>query len=573
MKYLGAFLILLVLFGGAYSVGVWHRPDVLSQPHHVASYAHKDFYLGLEQPAYTQNIVEKIYGGIISHHLLTAADMGKFFAELTDQNVGTVVIIGPNHFTIGQSNLAISRQAYDTPWGVVPPDLPVIDTLVAANVVAQEEEPFVYEHSIGAIVPFVAHHLPNAKLVPIVVQSGTNPVELDSLVSALLRTLPDDAVVIASVDFSHHLNRLGADFHDQASLSAIQSFDLERVLTLEIDSPGSMYTLLSYLAAKNATQMSLRHTNSTLYTGNPASEDVTSYLFAHVTKGAVTPRSVATTLHVGDVPFDQNNDPFEFMKGVEGNFLRGVDAIIANLTGPLSTSTDCHNNENVQIPTASARVLGRYIDGVNLASLYSKDCGKMNAEATTIQLKDQDIFYFGLDMSPHSIKVGDIDVAVIGIRERGLTSENFSAEVAAITALQEMYDQVVVHIDWDDNLNTEVTEQQRQLARQLVDAGADVLIGHQPQILPSMERYKDSLIFYSLGTFIPMSTEVGSEVGVGVGLVHMHDRLGAYIFPHQSDNQKPRLLSYDDTKEFCNQYVAELSANVRDVCYIEIDKK
>ncbi len=579
MKWLFILAIFFVLFSGSFLLGVQQRSADSTADKHVASYPHKDFYLGLEQPNYRQEIDEKIFGGIISHHLLTAEDMGKFFAELTDQEISTVVIIGPNHFSIGSSSLAISKQSFDTPWGTVDPNIEVIDKLVTTNVVTHVEEPFVYEHSISAVVPFMAHYLPTAELVPIVLRREANPVELNALVEQLLAVLPEDAVVIASVDFSHHLNRLGADFHDKASLSAIQSFDLKRVFNLEIDSPPSIYTLLKYLDANGAKKMSLRHTNSTQYTGNPASEDVTSYFFAHFTKGLAEPLPIATTLHFGDMMFDRGvrqllqstANPFEYIKGVEGNFLRGVDAIIANLEGPITTVTECQEKEVVfQFPPETTRVLSKYIDGVNLANNHSNDCGVIGLNDTKQALDEANIFYIGEDLSPHVVQVGDLEIAIIGTQELGRRVEDFEVEVAAIKELKAKYDQVIVHIHWGYELTSSPSDQQREVAKVMVDAGADTIIGHHPHVIQPVERYKNSLIFYSLGNFIFDQTQPGTNLGIGVGLVHQKEHIGAYVFPYNITDFKPRLLEYEKTKEFCATFLADLEGFIQDVCYVQI---
>ena len=35
-----------------------------------------------------------------------------------------------------------------------------------------------------------------------------------------------------------------------------------------------------------------------------------------------------------------------------------------------------------------------------------------------------------------------------------------------------------------------------------VDAGADLVIGHHPHVVQTMEQYKDRYILYSLGNFV-----------------------------------------------------------------------
>ena len=45
------------------------------------------------------------------------------------------------------------------------------------------------------------------------------------------------------------------------------------------------------------------------------------------------------------------------------------------------------------------------------------------------------------------------------------------------------------------------TEEQRNLAYAVIDAGADIVWGSHPHVLQPMESYNDGVIFYSLGNF------------------------------------------------------------------------
>ncbi|MDQ0269141.1 CapA family protein [Cytobacillus purgationiresistens] len=63
-------------------------------------------------------------------------------------------------------------------------------------------------------------------------------------------------------------------------------------------------------------------------------------------------------------------------------------------------------------------------------------------------------------------------------------------------------DLVLVHAHWGNEYNSRASERQQELARALSDAGADIIIGHHPHVLETVEVYNDSVIFYSLGNFI-----------------------------------------------------------------------
>ena len=47
-----------------------------------------------------------------------------------------------------------------------------------------------------------------------------------------------------------------------------------------------------------------------------------------------------------------------------------------------------------------------------------------------------------------------------------------------------------------------LAEYQRPVAHKLVDAGADIVVGHHPHVVHPVERYRDGLIAYSLGNYV-----------------------------------------------------------------------
>ncbi|MCR5130355.1 MAG: CapA family protein [Prevotella sp.] len=71
---------------------------------------------------------------------------------------------------------------------------------------------------------------------------------------------------------------------------------------------------------------------------------------------------------------------------------------------------------------------------------------------------------------------------------------------------------VIVTLHWGGEHMQKPLPQQRLEAHSLIDAGADVLIGHHPHCLQTIEDYKGKKIYYSIGNFIfdqqkPLNTE------------------------------------------------------------------
>lgn len=541
-----------------------YPPQIDERLMHYSSYAHKDFYKGIEQPDFLPRISEKIYGGIVSHHLLTSEEIGKFFAELRSKERKTIVLIGPNHFGIGEHEISMSAYPYQTPWGIVSPQTDIIRDLQNSGVATIDEAPFTYEHSISALVPFISFNLPEATLIPIVLKSSVTRSQLDALVEELESVLPENSVVIASVDFSHHQNRTAAGFHDTASISAIKTFDYDRIFNLEIDSPPSIYTLLKYLEKQDASNMTYSSFDATDFTGDVAMEDVTSYVFAHFTKGESMHETVPITLHFGDMMFgrgveqfiNDGGDPFGKIQGIEGNFLRGVDSIIGNLEGVITEDTECKNKEIVfTFSLSTSKLLAKHnIDGVSLANNHSGDCYKSGLANTKQNLDAHDLFYLdGNDSATkyHTIVVGEKRIAIVGMNEIGISQNDFSDSYTLISSLKNDHDAVVVHIHWGYEYSKQPSLIQKEIAHALIDSGADVIIGHHPHVVQPVEYYKKGLIFYSLGNFIFDQPAEETKIGFGVGLTHNKTYTGAYLFPYRIHNFQPTLLPYADAEIFC----------------------
>ncbi len=77
-----------------------------------------------------------------------------------------------------------------------------------------------------------------------------------------------------------------------------------------------------------------------------------------------------------------------------------------------------------------------------------------------------------------------------------------AAYTESIRKLKEKCDLVVVSVHWGKEGSTEVRMQEMETAHKMVDAGADVVMGHHPHVVQGVELYKGKPIFYSLGNFV-----------------------------------------------------------------------
>lgn len=74
---------------------------------------------------------------------------------------------------------------------------------------------------------------------------------------------------------------------------------------------------------------------------------------------------------------------------------------------------------------------------------------------------------------------------------------------------------VVVSMHWGMNGNL-IADYQVEVARAVVDAGANLVLGHGPRNIQGVEMYKDTPIFYSIGSLLEDATRPGNHNECGL---------------------------------------------------------
>ncbi|MFB5083514.1 CapA family protein [Symbiobacterium thermophilum] len=95
---------------------------------------------------------------------------------------------------------------------------------------------------------------------------------------------------------------------------------------------------------------------------------------------------------------------------------------------------------------------------------------------------------------PRSFAATEDRPGVPAIREDWLAED--------IRAAREVADVVAVALHWGVEFVNSPTEEQRRLARYIVDQGADLVLGSHPHAIQGFEIYNGGFIAYSLGNFI-----------------------------------------------------------------------
>jgi gamma-polyglutamate biosynthesis protein CapA len=207
--------------------------------------------------------------------------------------------------------------------------------------------------------------------------------------------------------------------------------------------------------------------------------------------------------------------PFAHVSGV----LSSADLRFGNLECTLSErGLRPHDYHSVQMRGHAGYVAGLVDSGfdvLNVANNHSMQHGPGPFEDTVNMLRNAGISVCGVRhggaSAPVAVTVHDLRVAFLGysLRPRQyFTEEPLYAEgrvegiVADVGAVRANCDVLVVSLHWGDEFIDRPSPADVQLAHAVVDAGADLIIGHHPHVLRGVERYGRGWIVYSLGNFV-----------------------------------------------------------------------
>lgn len=549
---IGISLYLLFAGGGSRNF-VSEIPDTRDTVRHHSYSSDPHLYAIIATSTYPQKYTNTVLGGMVSHHLLANIDISNFFAEFTDQKVDKVIIIGPNHYYPNDFPFLSTSRSYTTPFGDVDVDAESITSLVASGLIELSPDTLEEEHSISSLVPYVSAYFPNAEVVPVIVSARASKSDLQELSDYLIKNDTANTIIVASVDFSHHLYSNASQIHDARSVVAIQNFDYSSLFKLELDSPGSLFVLLKYLESKGAKNITLQQQSSANIFNKYDSEDVTSYVFAHARKGNLESSSGASILFFGDTMLGrgiaEKNDLFTNIRGPEGNFLKGYDAVVVNLEGAIERENCDTDDDDLLISQSNLSLLTK--NRVSHVGIVNNHFGRCPYDTQVKKIFD-DTKLTPIDESGASIKGTNIETEVISFFASPVP-ENISVMVERVKNASVTGKVVIVNMHWGVEYDTEPSIRERELAHALIDVGADVIIGHHPHVVQPVEVYKNGLIFYSLGNFVSDQLGERTKEGFAVGLFATSQYIRATVFPFTQQDGVPTHLEQSKARPFCEE--------------------
>jgi len=219
--------------------------------------------------------------------------------------------------------------------------------------------------------------------------------------------------------------------------------------------------------------------------------------------------------------------------------LSNSDITIANLESPIARGGTEYTDKKFRFraePAVAPALKAAGINLVTLANNHSMDFGPEALHETTIHLQSAGIGWIGAGQTlaearkPYLHRVKGKTIAFLGYsltqpteffagRERAGTAPGFERLIVEdIANARRLADHVIVNIHWGTEGTSSIQPYQRLLGHKIIDAGADILLGHHPHVLRGIERYKSGIIFYSLGNFAFASKGTTAEHSIMVRL-------------------------------------------------------
>jgi poly-gamma-glutamate capsule biosynthesis protein CapA/YwtB (metallophosphatase superfamily) len=200
------------------------------------------------------------------------------------------------------------------------------------------------------------------------------------------------------------------------------------------------------------------------------------------------------------------------------------DIACANLEGPISDRGRRFFPDKGIYFRADPKVIKGIVDSgldfLSLANNHSLDWGVDALADTMSLLKTAGVRYAGVGrtreeaLSPAVFRMGDKSVAFIAYndvyplsvseeRRSMLTLDLREGEIEKeIRLLKKKYDILIVSVHAGTEYNGKQEEEKARKLRSLVDAGADVVLGHHPHAVQDIEIYRGRVVAYSLGNLI-----------------------------------------------------------------------
>lgn len=285
-------------------------------------------------------------------------------------------------------------------------------------------------------------------------------------------------------------------------------------------------------------------------------------------------KSAISFLFFGDLMIDRHVEEIIAKNGIdylfevlaEKEIFQGKDIISANLEGAVIENGNYYSPNNIYDFSFSPETISQLkkynFNFFNLANNHFYDQGERGIIETRRNLDSLNLNYVGCkdrEISDCSMKILEINGQKVGLAGfsmiYGSIDMNKAEEV--IRSLKASSSPVIVNIHWGEEYVHQFNKTQENTARKLIDAGADVIIGHHPHVVQGMEIYQNKPIFYSLGNFIfDQYFSADTQEGLAIEINFEDNKMKISLFPIYSVVSQPRIATEKEQKIFFEKFLS-----------------
>jgi AmmeMemoRadiSam system protein B len=145
----------------------------------------------------------------------------------------TLVLVGPSHFVPFNGVSIWPAGEWQTPFGPLPVNRALADAIADASPeIVEFPQAHGREHSLEMQLPFIAHLMPHASIVPMVMghQTRSTAFALAGALAAAIGPRRDDVLLVASSDLSHYEDARTAGLLDGEIIRHVEALDPQALM-------------------------------------------------------------------------------------------------------------------------------------------------------------------------------------------------------------------------------------------------------------------------------------------------------------------------------------------------------
>ena len=174
-----------------------------------------------------------IYGIVSPHagYIYSGAVAANGFYEVSSMEFDDVIMIGPNHYGIGSGVSMMRNGVWETPLGEIEINQDLALEISKSGIVDFDDFAHSRDHCLEVQIPFLQYIKKNKKIriVPIILimQDIKTAIDIgEAMAKSIANT--DNALLVASSDFTHYESNDEAHRKDRELINAILSLDISK---------------------------------------------------------------------------------------------------------------------------------------------------------------------------------------------------------------------------------------------------------------------------------------------------------------------------------------------------------